>query len=146
MYKLTILAATLLLPVAALAAGYPGSSGSETPPPRQTSEGMPARRPAPSVEHAAMQHLLAEALAQRSGRAVGEIEGLLLQQGPRGVGEQLGLEPQAMHELMRNTRRTLIQRAQQAGLISAAQAQRLGQEMGRDQEPGGPGQRTPRGG
>jgi len=141
MYKLTILAATLLLPLAAVAAGYPGRSGGDTPPPRQPSEGMQAHRPAPSVEHAAMQHLLAEALAQRSGRAVAEIEGLLLQQDPREVGEQLGLEPQAMHELMRNTRRTLIQRAQQAGLISAAQAQRLGQELGREPQQQSPPQR-----
>lgn len=85
----------------------------------------------PSVERVAMHRLLAQELAQRSGRPVAEITSMLKDAPPPEVAEELGLEREAMHEMFSAARRTLIQRMQAAQLISAEEAAQLQSEQPR---------------
>ncbi|MBW7930050.1 MAG: hypothetical protein H3C57_01930 [Gammaproteobacteria bacterium] len=92
---------------------------------------------AASVERLAMQNLLAENLAQSTGRDVNEIKALFAQGHPGKVAADLGLDRAAMGKAMEAARSTYIQRSLAAGLITSEQAQELATTPPR-------GQRSPR--
>jgi len=98
---------------------------------------MPHAARAASVERLAMQNILAEKLAQSTGRDVNEIRALFAQARPGKATEELGLDRQAMGEAMKAARSTYIERSLAAGLITPEQAQELAKASPR-------GQRDPR--
>lgn len=95
-------------------------------------EQMPARDMPPpprfSVDIAAMNHLLADDLAQRSGRKPQEVAAMLRNARPPEVAEQLGLDREAMHAAMKSAHESLVQKALAAGLIDKDDVQRIQQE------------------
>lgn len=80
-----------------------------------------------TADIAAINHLLAPVLSQKTGRSVGEITALLREQGPPEAARQLGLDPEEMHELMRTACEAMIQKALAAGLIDAEDVKRIEQ-------------------
>lgn len=92
---------------------------------------------AASIERLAVQNLLAENLAQSTGRDVNEIKALFAQGHPGKAAEELGLDRAAMGEAMKAARSTYIERSLAAGLITQEQAQELANTPPR-------GQRSPR--
>lgn len=84
-----------------------------------------SRAPPPSVERAAMENLIAEALSVRTGRSAAELLQLLAQSPPPDVARQLGVDDAAMREIVRAAHVTLVERALAAGLVDATQAAKL---------------------
>jgi hypothetical protein len=82
-------------------------------------------RMGPSVEHAAMQNIVADALSAKTGRSAVEIKTMLEDDPPHEVAKDLGLSEADMKGLFKQSRETLIQRASAAGLITAEQAAEL---------------------
>lgn len=80
-----------------------------------------------SVEFTAMHNIMAEQLSAKTGKTVAEINGLFEKGGPHEVADTLGLKKEEMRDLMKQARITLIERAQAANLITAAQADKLRQ-------------------
>jgi hypothetical protein len=81
--------------------------------------------PPANLEHAAMDNLVAEALAQRTGRSQSELLVLLEKSPPPEVAQQVGVDDATMRSVFDTAHTSLIQRAQAAGLITTAQAQEL---------------------
>lgn len=79
----------------------------------------------PSVEHAALHNIMADALSARTGRSAAEIKALFEDSPPPEVASKLGLSEADMKSLFKQSRETLIQRAAAAGLITAEQATEL---------------------
>lgn len=79
----------------------------------------------PSVEHAAMRNIVAEALSAKTGRSAAEISAKLDDTSPQDVAREFDLSEADMKALHKQARLTLIQRAAAAGLITAAQADEL---------------------
>lgn len=79
----------------------------------------------PSVERAAMHNIMAELLSAKTGKPVAEITALFENNDPHEAIEQLGLKPEDLRPLFKQAHETLIQKAQAAGLITAAQATKL---------------------
>lgn len=84
------------------------------------------RRPHPpmSVERLAMENIMVEKLSQQTGRPATEIAALMNRPPPE-VAKELGLDDAAMRSNFDSARLTLIQRATEAQLITAAQAEQL---------------------
>jgi hypothetical protein len=80
-----------------------------------------------SVEFMAMHNIMAEQLSAKSGKTVAEINALFEKGGPHEVADALGIKKEEMRDLMKQSRITLIARAQAANLITAAQAEKLRQ-------------------
>ena len=79
----------------------------------------------PSVEFAAMHNIMAELLSARTGKTTAEIQALFEKGGPHEAFETLGLSHDEVKPLFQQARLTLIDRAAKAGLITAAQAEKL---------------------
>lgn len=101
------------------------------------------RKLGPSVEHAAMQNIMAEALSAKTGRSVAEIKALFADSPPPEVARELGLSETDMKSLFKQSRETLIQRAAAAGLITAEQATELRNAKLPDRMRHGPGELPP---
>lgn len=119
---IALLLASLILPA--------GAADYDTPDRRGRSGWSEPDRPerhrhGPSVERVAMNQLLAQELAQRSGRPASEISAMLKVAPPLEVAEELGLERKTMREAFTAARSTLITRMQQAQLITAEEAKQL---------------------
>jgi hypothetical protein len=80
-------------------------------------------RPVP-LDRMAMHRLLAAEFARRSGRASPEIFALLESRPPPEVAEELGLDRETARAAMVAARSTLIQRMQDAQLITPEDAQK----------------------
>lgn len=80
-----------------------------------------------SVEHAAMRNIMVEQLSARTGKTTTEIQALFEQGGPMEAFETLGVSDEDARAMHQQARQTLIERAQRAGLITAAQAEKLKQ-------------------
>ena len=78
-----------------------------------------------SVEHMAMHNIMAEQLSAKSGKTVAEINALFEKGGPHEAFEQLGLDEDEVRPLFKEARLKLIDRSAKAGLITAAQAEKL---------------------
>ena len=77
-----------------------------------------------SVEHTAMHNIMAELLSAKSGKTAAEIQAMFDSSGPETF-EQLGVDEKDVPALFKQARGKLIDRAQSANLITAAQADKL---------------------
>jgi len=80
-----------------------------------------------SVEHAAMRNIMVEQLSAKTGKTAGEIQALFEQGGPLQAFETLGVSDEDARAMHQQARQTLIERAERAGLITGAQAEKLKQ-------------------
>lgn len=78
-----------------------------------------------SVEFAAMHNIMAELLSAKTGKTAAEIQALFEQGGPHEAFETLGLDEDEVRPLFKAARQQLIARAEKAGLITGAQADKL---------------------
>jgi hypothetical protein len=78
-----------------------------------------------SIEHAAMHNIMAEQLSAKTGKTPAEIQALFDKSGPHETFEALGLADEDFGPLFQEARKTLITRAQAAGLITAQQAEKM---------------------
>jgi hypothetical protein len=119
MYLRSILAAGLLALGTAGAVFAEGATG-----------GDPAHRMHPhmmagSVEHVAIHNIMAQLLADKTGRSVDDIRALFEGSDPHDAIAKLGLSRDDMHALMEQAHDTYVTKATAAGLITADQAQKI---------------------
>ena len=78
-----------------------------------------------SVEHAAMQNIMAELLSAKTGKTIAEIQKQFEDGHPHEALEDLGLSEEDGRALHQQAREKLIAKAQAAGLITATQAEKI---------------------
>lgn len=133
--------ALLLCLCAGLAqAQEPGMQGMQQRPGMMQGQGMQNQNrmgpPRDSLERAMVHKALAESLAQRTGRKPAELAALLEQSPPPELAQQLGIDPEAMHQMVLDARRGAVQKALAAGLIGSADAQRIVRAIDQDAQSG----------
>jgi hypothetical protein len=77
------------------------------------------------VEQAAMHNVLAELVSAKTGKSVAEVQAAFDQSHPHEAMEQLGLTEDDMKPLFKQAHEKLVAKAQAAGLITAAQAEKI---------------------
>lgn len=133
------LATASLLALSALCAAGAATNPPSDEPPQQGGLRGERHGPPVSLDRFAMENALAERLGQQTGRPVAEIAAMLGRQPPPEVARTLGVDEATMKSLFEAARQSVIAKAQEAQLITAAQAEQL-----KSAPP--PGRRPPMGG
>lgn len=77
------------------------------------------------VEMAAMHNIMAELISARTGKSVGEVQAAFEDGHPHEAFEKLGLSEDDARALRKQAREKLVVKAQAAGLITSAQAEKI---------------------
>lgn len=123
--------ASLLALTALTAAAATTTSTTSTATPPASADGQPSRHghpwgaPPVSLERFAMENAMVEKLSQQSGKSPADVQALLDKQPPPEVAKSLGIDEATAKTLLDSARQSVIQKAADAQLITAAQAEQL---------------------